>query len=412
MSSSFFIGRFGKGDDLTLSIPKLAPHFETLTKTPRLQDPKRKHIRLALRSSDFGEVGTSFVDIVTFIPLRTPEYGVHQGGAERATTEVFQLTSACAERMLSQTMLDGSKVADRVNDVTRSLLEQGFQVSGVTLAESGDATLAPQSAIQIPVGLCFLIQNSLWRTLAVVPTGKWDMDCDVLGLLKEVKAVALQCESRGQSLETFLPLEGLRPTNTFFSMLADDLCEWSRAILNASEDSEATAAGLERYVLWLNTMREATCKQRTLTHVWEPVFSKAGKRLMGGDFSKLAGSHGRYRALFLIQCVLLALEVKCSSSLGVALQRAFAVLPEIWSKTLSECFAVQCVPSGATISRSRLYLDAAFMLYMREQHEEQISRGSVFFCLMDSSPQGFQNWMMSEAPKSQTVSHFKIRTII
>ena len=355
-----------------------------------------------MRSSGFGTVGTAFAEIITFIPLASPEYGVHRGGAERATTEVFELTDSCVLRMMSQVMLDGASVSDRISAVVKSLLEQELEVSGVEYAESGDAIVVPRSALQLPLGLCFLIQASLWRTLASLPTSKWDANCDVLGLLQEAKASAEKCESRGQSIATFVPVDGFQPSNHFFSMLADDLCEWSRAILRGSSDPDATANGLEQYIIWLNSMREASCKQRTMAHVWEPVYSKMGKRLMGGDFSRLAGSHGRYRALFLIQCVLLALEVKSSSSLGVALQRAFAVLPDVWGKTLSECFSVKYMPSGATISRSRLYLDAAFMMYMRAQHQEWVRNSSVFFVLMDSSPQGFQNWMMSEASSPKT----------
>ena len=35
-------------------------------------------------------------------------------------------------------------------------------------------------------------------------------------------------------------------------------------------------------------------------------------------------------------------------------------------------------------------------MFMREQHERLVNRGAVFFGLMDSSPQGFQNWLMTE----------------
>ena len=365
---------------------------KALAETPVFRFEHLDQPRLALRSSEFGQVGTAFVEVVDFIPLQIPEFGVHRGGAERAVTEVFQLTDSCVARMMTQTMLDGTTVADRVQEAVQKLARHNIRVANL----QDDGTCLPSSALQLPVGLCFLIRNALWQSLVLVPNSKWDLDCDVLGLLQEVKLAAAQCDMKGQSLKTFVPPEDLQPVHHFFSTLADDLCEWSRAIISSSSDEDCTASDLEQYVIWLNSMREATSQHRAMAHVWEAVTAN-GKRLLGGDFNKLTGAHGRYRALFLIQCVLLAFELKSSSSLAVGLQRAFAVLPDIWSKTLQQCFSVQCTPSGATISRSRLYLDAAFMLHMRERHEHLTQKSSVFFVLMDSSPQGFQNWMMSEA---------------
>ena len=362
-----------------------------------------QRVRLALRSGGFGQIGTGFADILDFIPLPTLEFAVHKGGSERAITEVFCLTNGCVDRMLGQRMLDGGTVAQRVKQVVLRFLEQGFHVACLGGEEPGEPTLLARSAFQVPVGLAFLIQRSLWRSLALLPSSKWDSDCDVQNLLREVRNAANACDLKGEAIPTFVPATELQPANSFFSTLADDLCEWSRAILNTAADPDVTASGLEQYVIWLNSMREATCKSRNVAHVWEHVVSRSGKRVMGGDFSKLAESHGRYRALFLIQCVLLAFEVKSSSSLAIVMQRAFAVLPEFWSTTLAQCFNLEYMPSGATISRSRLYLDASFMLYMRERHEELICASSVFFVLMDSSPQGFQNWMMSEACSCPTV---------
>ena len=100
--------------------------------------------------------------------------------------------------------------------------------------------------------------------------------------------------------------------------------------------------------------------------------------------------------MFLIQCLLFALHLKESSSVARALRRAFAILPDYWCKTLETCFSMESIPSAATISRARLYLDTAYMGFMRKEFSRLIASDSVFFLLMDSSPQGFQNWMMSE----------------
>ena len=350
----------------------------------------RFSVRLALRSSDFGTAGTGFANILHFISLPTPEYAVHRGGGERALTECFQVTEGCLGRMLQQSMLDGRTVQSRVQEVVDLLLQSGTPVANGSVSVEGGLRVT-DSCLQIPVGLCFLIKSSCWRTLALAHNSKWDVGCDALPLLQEVRAAASTCELKGYSLQTFLAATELQPVHQLFNRLADDLCEWGRAIVAGSADPQATTADLEQYVIWLNSMREATVKKRILEHAWESI-----GRGSVGRFNKISQSHGRYRAIFLIQCVLLAFHLKSSSTLGMALQRAFALLPEIWSKTLSECFSVEVLPSGATISRARLYLDAAYMLYMREEHERLLQGGACFYALMDSSPQGFQNWLMSE----------------
>ena len=354
--------------------------------------------RLALHSQTFGTIGMGFAEILQFIRLPNPEFAVHRGGAERATTEGFRLTAACVDRMLQQQMRDGNAVHVRVREVAQRLLQEGVQqqdhLGNVLLSEGlGPAGLGHifDTALQTPVGICYLVMNSVWHTLAIAPSGKWDPDCDASPLLSEVRRAANACELKGEDLQTFLPASSLQPTHQFFSLLADDLCEWGRAIIAASSTQEDTRESLEQYVIWLNSMREATAKKRVMDHAWEA--STKGRL---GRFNPVTESHGRYRAIFLIQCVMLSFHLKSSSTVGLALQRAFAVLPDIWQKTLSACFSVECVPSGATISRARLYLDAAFMHYMREKHERLIDEEAVFFALTDSSPQGLQNWLMTE----------------
>ena len=343
-----------------------------------------------MRSQSFGTVGMGFAEILHFIRLPQPEFAVHRGGGERALTEGFQLTQACVDRMLQQQMRDGTSVHVRVREVAQKFLREGVQqehLGNLLLPEGlGPAGLGHSfdTALQVPVGICYLIMNSVWQTLALAPSGKWDTDCDALPLIVEVRRAANACELKGEELQTFVPASSLQPTHQFFSLLADDLCEWGRAIIAASSQQEETRESLEQYVIWLNSMREATAKKRVMEHAWE-----ASTKGRVGRYNLATQSHGRYRAIFLIQCVMLSFHLKSSSTVGLALQRAFAVLPDIWQKTLSACFSVECVPSGATISRARLYLDAAFMSYMREKHERLIDEEAVFFALTDSSPQGF-----------------------
>ena len=335
--------------------------------------------RLALRADgSFGSVGTCFVDMLEFICLPEKEFAVHQGGAERATTEAVTLTHACVERMLQQQFPDGNSVSARLRHFVVRLQENGVVVQQSKRDTSGDFSCLPNTALQIPVGVGYLAAQAKWRTLALGPKAKWDADCDAYSLHEEVKRFAASCELQGSVLANFVPPAELQPSHQLFSALADDLCEWSTAIISASHDPERTTSGLEQYVIWLNSPREAT-SQSVADHTWDsstrPSFGKRSGAT--GAYNPTSGSRGRFRALFLVQCLLFALHLKESSSISQALNRAFSVLPDYWCKTLQACFATQCLPSGATISRARLSLDSAFMVCMRRQLERLL----VGFCL-------------------------------
>ena len=47
------------------------------------------------------------------------------------------------------------------------------------------------SAIQLPVGICRLIDTGQWKTLAFSPASKWDRDSDIYDLLQTIRAHAV-----------------------------------------------------------------------------------------------------------------------------------------------------------------------------------------------------------------------------
>lgn len=53
------------------------------------------------------------------------------------------------------------------------------------------------------------------------------------------------------------------------------------------------------------------------------------------------------------------------------------------------------IPSDSVLSRYRIVLDCAFMMWMRDRHRS--SGSQVARCLLtDSSPQGLENWQITE----------------
>lgn len=100
-------------------------------------------------------IGMSFAQILHFLPLPAAELAVHQGGSERATTEVFSLTPQCVNRMLQALQLaDFPAVSAHIGH------GQGQNV---------EPSYLPSSAWQIPFGVGHLISYRLWNTLCVSP---------------------------------------------------------------------------------------------------------------------------------------------------------------------------------------------------------------------------------------------------
>ncbi|OLP98609.1 hypothetical protein AK812_SmicGene18941 [Symbiodinium microadriaticum] len=354
----------------------------------------------ALHVADEAHLRLKFADAKDFLreseadisslPMKDLMVRMHAQLAERCTGLAFVRLSG----MMYSSLLDNLTPEQRV-----TLLGLGISVKQAAFDAAGNLCFLPRTAFQIPLGLCYLASHLSWRSLALVPNSKWDADCDAICLHQEVRYFADRCQFQGSAIADFVAPSVLQPSNQLFTALAEDLCQWASSIVSASEDPELTTNDLEQYVIWLNSLREASSsKRRTADHQWEKQTSSSFSGRAGGRgaFNPSTGTRGRYRTMFLIQCLLFALHLKESSSVARALRRAFAILPDYWCKTLETCFSMESIPSAATVSRARLYLDTAFMGFMRKEFSRLIASDSVFFLLMDSSPQGFQNWMMAE----------------
>lgn len=107
-----------------------------------------------------------------------------------------------------------------------------------------------------------------------------------------------------------------------------------------------------------------------------------------------------YNISMLINSLLMAGMLKDSSTLKFVLLRALDIaLPGHVVQILKETFMKNlCLPSAGTLSRFRVVLDAGFMLWARAWNQSLHNGPSqvVRLFLSDSSPQGNENWQLSE----------------
>ena len=186
-------------------------------------------------------------------------------------------------------------------------------------------------------------------------------------------------------------------TITCTQLLPNDLRRWSQTILTAhassgSDSRQDVENQLQSYILWLDSMHETTAPRAFASHTWQANMQNRP----GGTLNKQLGQRGRYETCFLLQTVMFAMHLRDTSALSLALSKAFALLPPFWSGALQDMLSQALLPPAPTISRSKLFLDVTFLLHMRSVMKMLLEENTCFYFLLDSSPQGSQNWEMME----------------
>ena len=114
----------------------------------------------------------------------------------------------------------------------------------------------------------------------------------------------------------------------------------------------------------------------------------------------VSGRRKVYDSIILIRCLLLGGLLKdCDSMREVILQALDIALPAHIVSVIRSTFMQEMkIPSESVLSRYRVVLDCGFMMCMRDQLSSSWSASAkTIRCLLtDSSPQGFENWQISE----------------
>ena len=117
------------------------------------------------------------------------------------------------------------------------------------------------------------------------------------------------------------------------------------------------------------------------------------------NFNDICNERGQFGHQLLANCLIFAFNIRGTStrvSLKLMLKRAFRCGPEFFQQAAERMLDNVLVPSAATLTRARFYIDTAWMLQMRQTHQRIIEGGGVMFGLLDSSPQGGRNWLLAE----------------
>jgi hypothetical protein len=107
-----------------------------------------------------------------------------------------------------------------------------------------------------------------------------------------------------------------------------------------------------------------------------------------------------YSAICLVHCLSFAGMLQNSSAMLRPLKRSLDILlPKNLADMVKNSYlsSQAAIPSGSVLSRFRVVLDCSFMLWMRDYNDSLAGKPHLIRNLLsDSSPQGHENWQLTE----------------
>ena len=151
------------------------------------------------------------------------------------------------------------------------------------------------------------------------------------------------------------------------------------------------------WVEWLEGLHHGTSRQAHEQHMWQQT-GRGG--FSGPVLVECLGPVGKhvFRPAFMISAITLCFELRSSASMRRVMEKTVRLLSPSWSAALQDLFrSMHCIaPSAGTLSKHRLMLDAAYMLFMRDEHQQMLLGDTAFYNMLDSSPQGRYNYEIFE----------------
>jgi hypothetical protein len=324
-----------------------------------------------------------FLEIIACVPV-SPPVPVTYRGASFPKVAAFELTGECIAHALDSGAAGGFLVRDVLAEWR---VRFGAQIQNLPAGE------VPNSVLQMPTHIASLASAGLWSYLTITPTMKFDASCS-LSLLRQHLQTFFKLDTPHAELERITTEHVLEVglDGGMFRWAADSVCSWAPDIIAAGGDDESRdhrRMHVEQIVAWL---RQAD---------WSANESElVNSRLVVGEFGNWNHQLQKftsYRIGFLLECLVLSFGIRSASDLQVVLGHAVQLLPPAWRSSLAALMKADAtLPSAATMTRARLYVDVAYMLLKRKQFETLLESRPVFFGLIDSSPQGGRNWEIFE----------------
>jgi len=228
--------------------------------------------------------------------------------------------------------------------------------------------------LHVPASYATLIASTRWPSIAALHYGRFSI-----------------AVPGGPFFHTLLDVPDVVPADGgFTSALAYAVGQELRTMLTNLDPADADVGDRRQGIQSMIAQLQVTSDELT-----REMMMNMSTLVSGG--ATLRRDAMAYKASFLIQCVCLSHAVHDSKNLSKVLQRAVTLaLPPSLARVITACLLDGSirVPSKATLSRSRIAVDVAFMSWhrMRSKRCRAEGGGAVRYIMMDSSPQGHHNY--------------------
>ena len=295
-----------------------------------------------------------FFKIVSVACLQNPVDVTHRGQSFQKFV-AFELISECVERALAQHTSQGSTAAE--------VCQQWKNAYGPAIQNLLDEA-NPSSCLQLPCHIAALASKGLWDYLAFPESSRFDRSSDIYRLREQMLAALQGVQNsdhlRQETLES-VKRDGILNHN-MFRTIAESLINWSTAIVSAAandDDKQERTLRLEQMVAWLEAIEKATDESQLLE-------SRLSTRQFG-DWNDELCKFTTYKSGFLLERLVLTFGLRSASTFADTVKQAIRLLPPAWSSTLTSLMqADHSMPSAATLSRARLYIDVGFMIFLQD----------------------------------------------
>jgi hypothetical protein len=328
-----------------------------------------------------GDLGCVSFRIVGCAPLAEPMFAVHQGG-RALKGSAFLTTEPCCDRIMNSRMKDSEATVGQRVQFWRALWPQNTLPIG-----------APRTSLLMPAWLCHIICSHVWTHLVLHPSGRWDPECDIYALKVAYLGIAARVAAEPIVVDNDDVAASPALESGMFLSLADDIRTWVRTLAEHSVTEDVSTL-CQFWVEWLEGLHHGTSPKAHEQHMWQSCRSGGGS--MQPELAPGLGPAHRsiFRPAFMLQALVLCFDLRSSASLRRVVEQSVKLLSPSWSVALSTMLSSMrhVVPSAASLTRHRLFVDVAYMRWMRDLHQQLLATDTCFYNMLDSSPQGRYNY--------------------
>ena len=354
-------------------------------------------------------VGCVFLRVLDAIALAQPQDPIVSGFKSYANHKTFTITSHSQDSLVGAPSVDGRTPNEQLADWA---MEAEYEICVTELSEDD---LGPPCALVLPVQVAVLAAHGLISHLVIPPTSRFAPN----PYLNPVIAKIREC-SRDPPNLNHLPRHGLALDTETAKILESECLSLAEGGLDrdmllkignslrehmqgrrqgdnrvAFADASVSEDGdldLQQQIVYLEGLFRATAKEQVARSRLQPS-TKGFQGVWNNDM----GCRVTYKPAFLLQCVILSFNLRSSHAVPDVIHAAVQCLPEFWKETLKAMLAESQSPSPSTMTRARLSVDVAFMLFMRSRHAQLLQDPrATLYVKVDSTPLGGNNWEVAE----------------